>query len=139
MTLELLQQCSRGCVPEPDIPVFACRRHQLTIRRECHGLDPAGMASIVCSGALVVASQSLTVLSPTGATSLLSGENATARIELEWPLSVCGDAPMAASQSLTVVSSDANLTSLPSSENVTVWTILKCPSSVCSECLALIL
>ena len=64
-------------------------------------------------------SQSLTVLSPADATSLPSGENATARTTLEWPSSVCSGAPMAESQSLTVLSPDADATSLPSGENAT--------------------
>ena len=77
------------------------------------------------------ASQSLTVLSSDAdATSLPSGEKATALTELEWPSSVCSAAPVAASQSLTVSSSDADATSLPSGEKATALTQPEWPSSV---------
>src|SRR2546429_9409435 len=78
-------------------------------------------------------SQSLTVLSyDADATSLPSGENATAQTALEWPSSVCSGAPVADSQILTVLSSDADATSLPSGENATAMTQSEWPSSVCS-------
>jgi hypothetical protein len=68
-------------------------------------------------------SQSLTVQSSDAdATSLLSGENATASTVLEWPLSVLCIAPVAESQSRTVESEDADATSLPSGENATAVT-----------------
>jgi hypothetical protein len=47
-------------------------------------------------------SQSLTV-SDADATSLLSGEKATALTEPEWPSSVASEAPVAKSQSPTVL------------------------------------
>src|SRR2546423_11298983 len=56
------------------------------------------------------------------ATSLPSGENATALTQSEWLLSVRRAAPVAESQSLTVLSCDADATSLPSGENATALT-----------------
>ena len=68
-------------------------------------------------------SQSLTVVSrDADATSLPSGENATALTQSEWPSSVRRAAPVAESQSLTVLSPDADATSLPSGENATAKT-----------------
>ena len=55
-----------------------------------------------------------------GATSLPSGEKATELTEPEWPSSGSPrGAPVAASQSLTVVSSEPDATSLPSGEKAT--------------------
>src|SRR5256714_14053186 len=97
-------------------------------------MTQAEWASRVCSGAPVADSQSLTVLSfDADATSLPSGENATALTQSEWPSSVCSGAPVADSQSLTVLSYDADATSLPSGENATAMTQCEWPSSVCSE------
>src|SRR5271155_5462984 len=67
-----------------------------------------------------------------GATSLSSAEKATELTESQWPLSVCSGAPVAASQSLTVRSSEPDATSLPSAEKATEVTRLQWPSSVCS-------
>jgi hypothetical protein len=50
-----------------------------------------------------------------------------------WLLSVCSDAPVAESQSQTVLSQDADATSLPSGENTTALTALEWPLSVCSN------
>jgi hypothetical protein len=59
-------------------------------------------SSSVCSNAPVAGSQRLTVLSTDAdATSLPSGENVTAGIEHEWPLSVCSNTPLAAPQRQT--------------------------------------
>ena len=78
------------------------------------------LVSSICSEAPVAESQSLTVQSlDADATSLPSGENATALTENEWPSSVCSEAPVAESQSLTVRSKDADATSLPSGSNAT--------------------
>ena len=63
---------------------------------------------------------------------LLSGENATARTQFEWPSSIYSAAPVAESQSMTVLSHDADATSLPSGENATPQILSKWPSSVCS-------
>jgi hypothetical protein len=69
-------------------------------QEEAKGYSPA---------APVTKSQSLTVLSSDAdATSLPSGENATARTSAEWPSSVRRAAPVAESQSLTVSSQDAD-------------------------------
>src|SRR5437588_591223 len=57
---------------------------------------------------------------------------ATALTQDEWPLSVCSEAPVAASQSLTVRSPDAEATSLPSGEKATALTSAEWPSSVSS-------
>jgi hypothetical protein len=50
---------------------------------------------------------------------LLSGEKATEVTEPEWPSSVCSAAPVAASQSRTVLSQDPDTTYLPSGEKAT--------------------
>jgi hypothetical protein len=77
-------------------------------------------------------SHSLTVLSPEAdASSLPSGENATAETQSEWPLSVCRAAPDRPSHSLTVLSSEADDSSLPSGENATAVTQPEWPLSVC--------
>src|SRR5271170_1439231 len=67
------------------------------------------------------------------ATSLPSGEKATELTPIEWPSSgsPCG-APVAASQSLTVSSSEPDATSLPSGEKATEPTPIEWPLSVCS-------
>jgi hypothetical protein len=44
MALERRQGRSRAGVPQPDRPVVRCRRQQLAVRREGHGLDPVRMA-----------------------------------------------------------------------------------------------
>ena len=44
MALERLQRRSRAGVPEPDRLVARCRRQQLAVRREGHGVDPIRMA-----------------------------------------------------------------------------------------------
>ena len=68
----------------------------------------------------VPASQSRTVRSvEADATSVPSGEKATALTEPVWPWSVCMAAPVAASQSRTVPSLEADATSVPSGEKVT--------------------
>jgi hypothetical protein len=51
-----------------------------------------------------------------------SGEKATALTESEWPSRVCSKEPVVASQSLTVLSADADATSLPSGEKTTALT-----------------
>jgi hypothetical protein len=51
---------------------------------------------------------------------------------LVYPLSVCSGAPVAASQSRTVPSPDADASRVPSAENATDLTEPVCPSSVCS-------
>src|ERR1700735_1089344 len=79
----------------------------------------------------VTESQSLTVLSlDADATSLPSGESATALTQSEWPSSVAHAAPVAESQSLTVLSLDADATSLPSGENATALTLAEWSLSV---------
>ena len=50
----------------------------------------------------------------------------------EWPLSFCSGAPVTASQSRTVSSSEPDTTTLPSGEKATDVTLLEWPSSVCS-------
>src|SRR5437762_1612033 len=75
--------------------------------------------------------QSQTILSSDpDATSLPSGENATAKIEHEWPSSVWLTSPVAVPQSLTVLSPDPDATSLPSCENATAKTQPEWPLSV---------
>ena len=65
----------------------------------------------------VAVSQSRTVRShEADATSVPSGEKATALTESVWPWSVCVVAPVAASQSRTVSSLGADATSVPSGE-----------------------
>lgn len=79
----------------------------------------------------VAASQSLAVWSSDAdATSLPSGENATAMTGPKWPSSVLCTAPVAESQSMTVQSKDADATSLLSGENATAMTASEWPSSV---------
>jgi hypothetical protein len=69
-------------------------------RKEKH--EASIRSSSVCSNAPVAGSQRLTVLSTDAdATSLPSGENVTAGIEREWPLSVCSNTPLAAPQRQT--------------------------------------
>ena len=91
----------------------------------------------VCRAAPVAESQSRTVLSSEAdATSLPSGEKATALTSSKWPSSVCSAAPVAKSQSRTVLSREnmppeADATSLPSGEKATVLTPFEWPSSVC--------
>jgi hypothetical protein len=76
---------------------------------------------------------SLTVLSSDAdASSLPSGEKATALTQAEWPLSVCSAAPEPVSQSLTVPSLDADASSLLSGEKATALTQAEWPSSVYS-------
>src|SRR5277367_4792278 len=76
--------------------------------------------SSVCWAAPVAESQSLTVRSDDpDATSVPSGEKATAMTQPEWPSSVCWASPVAESQSLTVWSFDPDATSLPSGEKAT--------------------
>jgi hypothetical protein len=50
---------------------------------------------------------------------LPSGEKATDETELEWPSSLCCKAPVAASQSRTVLSLEPDTTCLPSGEKAT--------------------
>ena len=49
----------------------------------------------------------------------LSGENATEWTNLEWPSRVWCSVPLAGSQSLTVLSTEADANSRPSGENAT--------------------
>ena len=94
----------------------------------------------VCVQVPVAASQILTVLSyDADATSVESGENATARTQPPCPSSVCVQVPVAASQILTVLSPDADATSVESRENATERTPLLCPSSVCVHVLYFVL
>src|SRR5277367_5538803 len=77
----------------------------------------------VCSGAPESASQSLTVSSyEADASSLPSGEKATALTPEICPSSVCSGVPEPASQSLTVLSYEADASSLPSGEKATALT-----------------
>jgi hypothetical protein len=62
------------------------------------------------------------------ATSWLSGENATASTQFEWPLSTTRLFPVATSQSLTVLSCDADATRRPSEENATASTQSEWPT-----------
>ncbi|KFY83035.1 hypothetical protein V500_10208 [Pseudogymnoascus sp. VKM F-4518 (FW-2643)] len=81
--------------------------------------------------------------------SLPLGEKATELTEPKWPLSVCSAAPVVASQSRTVLSSEPDATTLPSQsrtvlssepdattlpsgEKATDVTDIEWPSSVCS-------
>ena len=63
--------------------------------------------------------------------SFLSGEMATDGTHLEWPSSVWSGAPVAASQSRTVLSCDPDTTCLLSGEKATDETQSEWPSSVC--------
>src|ERR1700735_1415875 len=82
----------------------------------------------------VVASQSRTVVSyEADASTLPSGEKATALTELLWPSSVCFQAPVVAFQSRTVLSYEADARTLPSGEKATAKTELLWPSSVCRQ------
>ena len=79
----------------------------------------------------VPVSQSRTVSSDDAdATSLPSGEKATALTRFEWPSSVLRQDPVPVSQSRTVSSPDADATSLPSGEKATALTQSEWPSSV---------
>src|SRR3954454_4512947 len=84
ITLECLRGRTRHCVPEPDgIP--RCRRYQLAVGRKGYGRDVSRMAFDRLRGPPVAASQSLAVSSlDADATSLPSGEKATALTQCEW-------------------------------------------------------
>jgi hypothetical protein len=56
---------------------------------------------------------------------LLSGEKATELTKLQWPSSVCCNAPVAAFQSCTMLLLDLNTISLSSGEKTTELTGLK--------------
>ena len=76
-------------------------------------------------------SQSLIIISyDPDATSLPSGENATAATGLEWPSSVGRGAPVARSQSLTVLSRDPDASSPPSGENAMAQRHSEWPTSI---------
>jgi hypothetical protein len=64
-----------------------------------------------------------------------SGGKMTNVTELEWPLSVCSAAPVATSQSRTVISPEPETTCFPSGEKATDKTEPEWPSSVCSTAL----
>jgi hypothetical protein len=66
------------------------------------------------------------------ATSLPSDEKVTDRAPFKWPSSVYSGALVAASQSLTVLSSEPDAISLSFSEKATDRTPFKWPSNVCS-------
>ena len=88
--------------------------------------------SSACKAAPLAASQSRTVWSlEADATSVPSGEKATALTEPVWPWSVCVVAPVAASQSRTVWSVEADAISVPSDEKVTALAEPVWPWSVC--------
>jgi hypothetical protein len=73
--------------------------------------------------ASVAESQSLTALSADAyATSLPSGEIATAQTQFEWPSSVRRAAPVAESQSLIVLSMDADATNVDCQHSPAVGT-----------------
>ena len=59
-----------------------------------------------------------------------SGENAMAQTTSEWPSSMLRAVPVAESQSLTVMSQDADATGLPPGENATAWTQFEWPSGM---------
>jgi hypothetical protein len=77
------------------------------------------------------------------ASSLPSGENATALTHSKWPSSVCNEAPMARSQSLIILSDDLDpndldaddpdANNLLSGENVTALTEYRLRLSVCNK------
>src|SRR5436305_2024423 len=116
MALERLARRSRGRVPEHD-SLVGCGRHQLAVRRECHGPDHIRMALERLahrSRGKVPEPDRLRLSSDADATSLPSGENATAPPQPDWPLSVLRAVSVAESPRLTVLSSDADATSLPS-------------------------
>lgn len=62
-----------------------------------------------------------------------SEEKVTALIQPECPPSMLRQDPVPASQSRTVLSSEADAISWPSGEKATALTQLECPSSVCSK------
>ena len=105
MALERLQRRSRGRVPEPDRLVVRARRHQLAVRREGDRVDRARMAlERLQRRSRGRVPEPDRLVARADATSLPSGEKATELTESEWPSSVCSGAPVAASQSLTVLS-----------------------------------
>ncbi|KAE8334732.1 hypothetical protein BDV24DRAFT_145304 [Aspergillus arachidicola] len=61
-----------------------------------------------------------------------SGEKATDRTGLEWPLNVCSSMPVLVSHSLIVLSSEPEAIVCPSGEKATDSTLSEWPSSVCS-------
>ncbi len=65
-------------------------------------------------------------------TDLPSAEKATEVTPSEWPTSLCSAAPLAASQSRIVLSSNPDTTDLPSGEKATELTPSEWPSSICS-------
>jgi hypothetical protein len=111
-------------------PLLVWREVQSSEKERVPTMAPT---SNVCSTAPDPASHSLTVLSlDADASSLPSGEKATAVTQSEWPSSVCSTAPDPASHSLTALSRDADASSLLSGEKATALIQLEWPSSVCS-------
>ena len=123
MALERLQSGARRRVPEPYCAVVRCRRYRLAVRREGYSVNVTRVALERLQGGARrrVPEPYRRVVRCRRHRLAVRREGYSADVSV-WPSSVCRAAPVAASQSRTVLSPDADATVLPSGEKATALT-----------------